>query len=487
MVIQLSGSGPLYRQVYRAIREAILQGRLRSGDRLPVSRGLARDLGISRNVVMIAYEQLIAEGYAFGQIGSGTYVAASVPDSMIAADRTSKRELRRTQPASVPLSQYARRLLSCPGSDAPVDVSAPPVQFDFAYYRASAQNFPHDLWRRLLVRHHRTLDLEYAPVQGDAALREEIAKYLRRSRAVDCEPGQILLVNGSQQALDLVSRVLIDPGNTVVLEEPHYQGAREIFRAAGAKLRFIPVDRSGLQVDRLPKPPRKVRLAYVTPSHQFPTGAVLPLDRRLALLSWAEKMGAYILEDDYDAEHRYEGRPLEAVQGLDRSGRVIYIGTFTRVLFPSLRLGYVVMPAPLRDALSRVKWIADRHTSSLQQAALAAFMREGHFDHYVRRFRAYSAARRAALLEAIEENFGDAVEVLGATAGMHVLVRFPAIPAGRTAVLIERAARAGVGVYSAAPYYGAKAHACCELMLGYGALTQAEIATGIRLLREAAN
>jgi GntR family transcriptional regulator/MocR family aminotransferase len=357
-------------------------------------------------------------------------------------------------------------------------------KFDFAYYRASAQNFPHELWRRLLVRRLRALDLEYAPVEGDATLRDEIAKYLRRSRAVDCDPNQILLVNGSQQALDLVARVLIDPGSTVVLEEPHYQGAREVFRAAGAKLRFIPVDRNGLEVERLPKPPRKVRLAYVTPSHQFPTGAVLPLDRRLALLSWAEKMGAYILEDDYDAEHRYEGRPLEAVQGLDRSGRVIYIGTFSRVLFPSLRLGYVVMPQPLREALSRAKWIGDRHTSPLQQAALADFMREGHFDHYVRRFRAHSAARRDALLEAIAKNFGNGVEVLGAAAGMHILVRFPAIPASRTAALIERAARAGVGVYSAAPYYGAKAPACCELMLGYGALSESEIAEGIQVLRK---
>ena len=482
MVVTLSGSGPLYQQVYRAIREAILSGRLRAGDRLPVSRILARDLAVSRNIVLIAYEQLIAEGYAVGRVGSGTYVAAVVPDSMIRIPSSGRAETS-ARTVAAKLSRYGARLLTAPDSDAPIDNSRPRLRYDFAYYLASAHDFPGDLWRRLLTRRLRTLELDYSPVQGDAGLRAEIASYLRRSRAVDCQPDQILLVNGSQQALDLVARVLLDPGDAVVLEDPHYQGARETFRSIGARIIPIPVDNLGLQVARLPQSGR-VRLAYVTPSHQFPTGAILPLDRRLALLSWAEKNNAYILEDDYDGEYRYEGRPVEAVQALDRTGRVIYAGTFSRILFPSLRMGYVVMPTALAQALSRAKWIADRHTSFLQQAALADFMREGYLDRSVRRARVRNAARRQALLAAIEKHFGDLVEVRGASAGIHVLLHFPGIPASQTSRLIALAAEAGVGVYSAAPYY-LKQPNRCELILGYGAMPERDIAAGIRLLATA--
>jgi GntR family transcriptional regulator / MocR family aminotransferase len=479
MVVTLSGSGPLYQQVYRALREAILSGRLRAGDRLPVSRLLARDLAVSRNIVLIAYEQLISEGYAVGRVGAGTFVAAMVPDSMFRIPTNGQPESLQ-KPVAAKLSQYGLRLLTAPGSDAPIDASGPRLRYDFAYYLASAQDFPGDLWRRLLTRRLRTLELDYSPVQGDAGLRAEIASYLRRSRAVDCQPEQILLVNGSQQAIDLIARILLNPGDAVVIEDPHYQGAREIFRSIGARIIPIPVDRSGLQVARLPQAGR-VRLAYVTPSHQFPTGAILPLDRRLALLSWAEKNKAYILEDDYDGEYRYEGRPVEAVQALDRTGRVIYAGTFSRILFPSLRMGYVVMPAALAPTLSRAKWIADRHTSFLQQAALADFMREGYLDRSVRRARVRNAARRQVLLAAIEKHFGDAVEVLGAAAGVHVLLHLPGIAANQTSRLIARAAASGVGIYSAAPYY-LKPPNRCELVLGYGAMTERDIATGIRLL-----
>jgi len=482
MVITLSGSGPLYQQVYRAIREGVLSGRLRAGDRLPVTRMLARDLGISRNVVLIAYEQLIAEGYAEARVGAGTFVAATLPDSMLRVSGSSLKDSL-IKPGAPRLSQYARRILDEPDSEAPVQPPRHRLRYDFAYYLASAQDFPGDIWRRLLARRLRSIELDYSPVRGDAGLRMEIANYLRRSRAVDCSPDQILLVNGSQQAIDLVARVLLDSGDSVVLEEPHYQGAREVFRAVGARIIPVAVDDSGLNVNQLPRANR-VRLAYVTPSHQFPTGAIMPLHRRLALLAWAEKAGAYILEDDYDGEFRYEGRPVEAVQALDRAARVIYAGTFSRILFPSLRMGYVVMPPALSAALSRAKQITDRHTSFLQQAALADFMREGYLDRSVRRSRVRNASRRQTLLRAIGKHFGDSVEVLGAAAGIHVVLRFPGVAGRQTARLISRAAQAGVAIYSTFPYY-LKPPDRCELILGYGALTERDITAGIRTLESA--
>lgn len=479
MILTLDGTGPLYRQIYRAIREMILGGRLLAEDQLPVSRILARDLGVSRNVVLIAYEQLIAEGYAVGRIGSGTFVSAMIPDGIIrtAAPRHGEPLRRATLPR---LSQYAQRIVAAPDSDAPIQSPTVRLRYDFAYYLASAEDFPADLWRRLLARRLRALELDYSTVQGDPGLRQEIANYLRRSRAVDCETDQVLLVNGSQQALDLVARVLLDRGDGVVMEDPHYQGAREIFHAVGARILPVPVDREGIQIGRLPRKGR-VRLAYVTPSHQFPTGAILPLDRRLALLSWAERTGTYILEDDYDGEFRYEGRPVEAVQALDRSGRVIYTGTFSRILFPSLRMGYLVMPRSLAKALSRAKWISDRHTSFLQQAALADFMREGYLDRVVRRMRVRNASRRQTLLRAIEKYFGDTVEIRGAAAGMHVLAHFREVRGSETGRLIAEAAAAGVGVYASAPYY-LRPPERCELVLGYGSMPELDITAGICIL-----
>uniref|UniRef100_Q024I6 Transcriptional regulator, GntR family n=1 Tax=Solibacter usitatus (strain Ellin6076) TaxID=234267 RepID=Q024I6_SOLUE len=477
MLLTLGGGGPLFHQVFRAAREAILSGRVRAGERLPVTRALARELGVSRNVVLIAYEQLIAEGYAEGRVGSGTYVAATVPEAMTRAAARSKAG-GAEGPGETRLSRYGSRILADPESDAPLTTAGRRTRYDFAYYLSRGEDFPAPLWRQLLSRRLRRLELDYAAVQGDSGLRREIARYLRRTRGIECTAEQVLLVNGSQQAMDLVGRVLLDAGDRVVMENPHYTGAREVFRAVGARIVPVAVDEQGIDVEQLP---RSARLAYVTPSHQFPTGAILPLDRRLALLSWAERNQAYILEDDYDGEYRYEGRPVEAVQAMDRTGRVVYTGSFSRVLFPSLRMGYLVAPRALAGALAKAKWIADRHTSFLQQAALADLMREGHLDRLVRRARVRNAARREALLRALERDFGDAVEVRGAAAGVHVLACFPKLTAGDTASLVEAAAKAGVRVYSTAHYYLGAAPRC-ELLLGYGAMSEREIAAGVRML-----
>jgi GntR family transcriptional regulator/MocR family aminotransferase len=296
-----------------------------------------------------------------------------------------------------------------------------------------------------------------------------------------CEPQQVLIVNGSQQALDLTAKVLLDPGDRVLVEEPFYAGALGVFVAAGAEPVMAPVDAEGLDVAAVGKAARRIRLAYVTPSHQFPTGVVMSLERRLALLARAEREGAHVLEDDYDSEYRYTGRPVESLQGIDRTGRVIYMGTFSKLMFPALRLGYLVLPPQLVKTFHKAKALTDVGTATLEQSTLADFIHEGHFERHVRLSRARNAARRAVLLEAITEHFGDRVEVSGDGAGIHVLLWLRDVPARRLEACIVRARAAGVGIYSAASCYREQPPRA-GLILGYNALGEARIRAGIRRL-----
>ncbi|MEZ0333395.1 MAG: PLP-dependent aminotransferase family protein, partial [Gemmatimonadales bacterium] len=313
VLIPLSPSRePLFRQVYLGLRQTILGGGFKAGDRLPSTRALAQQLGVSRTVVVLAYDQLLAEEFIVGRVGSGTYVASGLHAGPARGARKA---------AQVRLSRFGT-VAAATGST--VDFPGPragPLRYDFAYGRSDVECFPFQQWRRILhrrARETRIRELDYGPAAGSEALRGAISAHLRRSRAVVCEPSQVIVANGSQQALDLITRVLIDPGDSVVIEEPGYQGTREVLRAAGARLHPIRVDRDGLDPAMLPD---GARMAFVTPSHQFPTGAILPLARRQALLQWAHRRNAVIVEDDYDGEYRYEGRPLESLQGLDTEGR----------------------------------------------------------------------------------------------------------------------------------------------------------------------
>ncbi len=484
MLVTLDGSGPLYQQLYAALRSAILEGRLKPGARLPSTRTLARDAGVSRNTALLAYDQLLAEGYAVGKRGSGTYVAAELPESQLAARRTASADPR-AGAASPRLSEYGRRLVDGPDFrlERPA-VDRKRVYFDFRYGEPAVGEFPQDTWRRLLLRRTRSASqrsLAYGPPAGCPALREAIADYLRRARAVKCTADQVIVVSGSQQALDLCARVLLDAGDRVLLEDPTYQGARNVFLAAGASLVTLPVDGDGLDVSQLARAARQVRLAYVTPSHQFPAGAILALPRRLALLAWAQQTGAYLLEDDYDSEFRYDGRPVESMQGLDTAGRVIYIGTVSKVLFPALRIGYLVLPDALVEPFTTAKWLTDRGSATLEQEALADFISGGHFERHLRRSRTRNAERRAVLLDALQTHLGDRAAVMGANAGIHLVLWFPAIPAAGEAALIQRAAAAGVGVYPIAPYFAAPPQPA-GLLLGYAALDTAGIREGIARL-----
>jgi GntR family transcriptional regulator/MocR family aminotransferase len=324
--------------------------------------------------------------------------------------------------------------------------------------------------------------LGYGRTLGFPPLREAIADYISRARGVAANPEQVVVVTGSQQALDLIVRLLVDPGDRVVLEEPGYQGARQVLVAAGARVIPTPVDDSGLDVSRLPRG-REVRLAYVTPSHQFPLGGVMPLARRLELLRWAEASRAIVVEDDYDSEFRYDGHPVEALQGLDRGRRVLYVGTFSKILFPSLRLAYVVAPEHLIPAVRGIKFLMDYHTPTFEQSVLADFIAEGHLERHVRRARTRNAARRKALLDALDEQLGDRVEVVGANAGVHVVGWLRDIDVTRLDRLKRHAAGRGVGIYPITPYYMHLPRRA-GLLFGYASLTEREIRDGVVALRE---
>jgi GntR family transcriptional regulator/MocR family aminotransferase len=478
--VSLEGEGALYQRLYRGLRGAMLEGRLPAGARLPSTRTLAADLRLSRNCVLMAFDQLVAEGYVEGRVGAGTFVSATLPDTALTAWSAPRAAPGVTLPLR--LSAHARRVMSMSRLPPPAP-ARPGLRYDFRYGLPAVEHFPHETWRRLLARRARATSIRtlwYGPAVGFASLREAIATHLRAARGVVATADQVVVVSGSQQALDLTARLLIDKGDHVVVEEPSYEAARQIFLAAGARLLPRPVDESGLDMTKLP---RKARLAYVTPSHQFPTGAVLSLARRLELLRWAERTGAHLLEDDYDSEFHYEGRPVAAVQGLDRSGRVLYVGTFSKVLFPSLRIGYLVVPPSLVPALAAVRWLTDCHSPNFEQEVLADFITEGHFDRHLRRSRARNASLRNALLEAFQESFGDRVLITGANGGIHIVAWLRGVPASDLPELRARAAGRGVGVYPVEPYY-MRPPSEAGLLVGYGSLDEREIRAGIRILAE---
>ncbi len=479
MFLNLRGSGPLYRRVYRALKSEISAGRLRPRSRLPSTRALALDLGVSRNTVMLAYEQLIAEGYLLSRQRSTTLVAGDTPPRISSA----RADVSPNKHAG--LSSYGRYLIKDParppaGSYAP----RPGVRYDFRYGRPMVDAFPREIWRRLLAARGRTDSFEaygYASPSGYEPLRKALADYLHRARGIACEADQIVIVNGTQQALDLAARLLVEPGEHVVIEEPHYHSARLSFEAVGARLIAIDVDAQGLDTTQLP--PKGAKVACVTPCHQFPTGVIMPLARRLALLDWASRTGAWIIEDDYVSEFRYGGQPIEALQALDRTERVIYVGTFSKTLFPALRLGYLVLPHVLVRPFAIAKWMADRYTPTLAQEALTDFITDGHFERYLRRASARNATRRQVLIESLQKYFGTRVEIAGENAGVHLLAWINDLKAREVGSVMARAAGVGVGIYPINLYY-LRPPRRAGFLFGYASLTEAQIRAGIQRLSQ---
>ena len=469
IVVKTDAAMPLHRQVYEEWRKGILTGRFHGGDRVPSSRELAGMLGVSRSTVTEAYEQLVAEGYLESAHGSGTYVCREIPDELLRARRAASNGA--SAGAAPRLSRYGLRLSEELRYAAP---AAGVIQFSSG--RPDLHEFPFAVWRKLLGRRIRLATPElfdYAQQSaGYEPLRRQVAASLERSRAVRCGWEQVVIVNGSQQGLDLCVRMLLEPGDVVALENPGYPGARRTFGAYGAKLRPARVDAQGIRIGDLRK---SARLVYVTPSHQFPTGVSMSLARRLELIEWARRCGATLIEDDYASEYRYSGAPLPAMQGLASDVPVIYLGTFSKIMFPGLRIGYVVLPPELAGPFTRAKWLADRQTPVLEQAALADFMREGHLERHIRRMRRLYGRRREVLVEAVERCFGRRAEVGGDAAGMHVLVRFA------DAEVLKRAAANRVEIGSARVWRMDKASPN-ELVLGFSELGERTIREGIRRL-----
>ncbi|TGE00225.1 PLP-dependent aminotransferase family protein [Methylobacterium nonmethylotrophicum] len=465
---------PVSAQIGAALKAQIADGTYPPGAALPSTRALAAELGVSRTTVTAAYDQLHAEGYLETRQGSRARVAAGlrpVPAPVAAG------------PAPPPrLSAFGQRLLAEPWREA----GGPAV--DFRTGELSGIDFPVLAWRRALtaVLLRRPARLGYGDPRGLPELRAALQAYLWRARGLRCALDQILVVNGSQQGIDLCARLLVDPGDRVVMEEPGYGAARRVFAAAGATIVPAAVDAEGLRTEALPGL-GPARLAYVTPSHQFPLGGVLPVARRQALLAWAEATGATIIEDDYDSEYRFDARPVESLLSLDRTGRVVYAGTVSKTLSPQLRLGYLVVPPSLAEAFAQAKRLADRQAPGLEQAALARLLTEGAYERHLRQARRRNAARRAALLSSLDESFGTRVRVEGEAAGLHLVAWFPDVPASREAEMVALARAAGIGVYPLAPLYHSPASRPdrAGLVLGFAGNEPVAIRAGIRRLAAA--
>lgn len=482
VTVPLRGGGPLYQQLYRGIRTAIRDGRLAPGTRLPSTRTLCDELGISRKVVLMAFRRLRDEGYVSARVGSGTFVTLS---AVVRNGSPSRRSSGAS--ARVRTSRYGRRLLA--GSNLPTLAVQPPrrdILFDFRFGIPDPEPLFAGTWQRLLARHAKGRQLPYAPSAGSLTLRTAIAEYLAQARGIQTSAEHVVVLSGAQQGLDLVARLLLDPGDRVAIEQLHYRGARDVMLAAGARLTPLAIDAHGLRTDRLPPPSRKIRLLYATPSHQFPTGGVLPLGRRIELLRWAEDADAPILEDDYDAEFRYGEGPVEPLKALDDQNRVFYLNTFSKLLFPALRLAYLVVPEHMVGLFRAAKWLADRHTPVLEQEVLAEFIADGHLARHARRARLRYDARRRTLLAAIRRVFGDAVQIQGGRAGVHVVLWLPGFAAHLLPQLKHRAASAGIGI-DTLESCAMRPLKASGLLLGYQGIPHERIDEGVERLASVIN
>src|SRR5215469_1702207 len=407
----------LHQQIYDAYRTAIIDRSLRVGQRVPSTRMLACELGISRIPILNAYAQLLAEGYFESRVGAGTVVSNSLPDQVASTKLRNVSSSKRTPRGPRSLSKRSSLLDPFDNARWSRGWGA------FGVSQVAFDQFPFRIWNSLVTRHCRKIcaeSLDYGSPMGSKDLREAVAAYLRIARGVRCEADQIMIVSGSQQALEISARVLLDPGSSVWIEEPGYRLARSVFAIHGCRMVPVPVDEEGLNIAAGIRQCPDARAAFVTPSHQYPLGVTMSASRRLQLLDWAENSGSWIIEDDYDSEYRYENMPIAALQGLDTNSRVIYIGTFSKVLFPSLRLGYIVLPPDLVEPFLAARLAIDISPAGFHQAVLADFIREGHFSRHIRRMRLLYAERRSALIETIRERLGRGTDISGGQAGMHL-------------------------------------------------------------------
>jgi GntR family transcriptional regulator/MocR family aminotransferase len=467
---------PLHRQVYDRYRAAILDCSLRPGQRVPSTRTLASELGVSRTPVVDAYAQLLAEGYFESRVGDGTVVSRSLAAQIRRPEpsgsrRTSLRSGRHSRALRAPKLEPVNTGSRQRGHGA------------FCCGQVPFEHIPLQIWNRLIMRHCRSTcatSLDYGDPMGSRNLREAIAVYLRTARGVRCDCDQIMIVCGSLHAIEISARTLLEPGSRVWVEEPGYPFARNTLALHGCQIVPVPVDGEGLVVNAGIKKCREAHAAFVTPSHQCPLGVTMSAARRLQLLDWAEDSGAWIIEDDYDSEYRYEGMPIASLQGLDRNSRVLYTGTFSKVLFPSLRLGYLVLPPDLIETFQEVRMAMDMFSPAFYQEVLADFIREGHFSRHIRRMRSLYADRRTTLIECLRQELGSLGEVSGAHAGTYLVLTLTGIS---DRAIAQRAAGRGLWLLPLSSFYASKP-SLQGLVLGYGSTPVEEIPKAVKKLSE---
>ncbi len=480
ITIDSRAKSPMHRQLYDWFRRAIVTGQMRPGQRVLSTRSLAAELKISRIPVLNAYEQLLAEGYFETFVGSGTCVAGSIPDDTA---RPMLGKGQKTFPEEIIRKAGQRRI-----SHRAVALTHLPAQSwlnivgAFRVSLPALDHFPLGVWSKLVARHSRKPGrgiMGYSDAMGYLPLREAIGEYLGAARAVRCDPSQIMVTTGSQQGLQLTAQVLVDPEDRVGIEEPGYPSARQAFITAGAQLIPVPVDQEGMNVSEFIRHGPEARAVYITPSHQYPLGMTMSAARRMLLLNWAVRSSAWIIEDDYDSEYRFGSRPIASLQGLDTDARVIYVGTFSKVMFPALRLGYVVVPRDLLPSFCAARDAADVFSSTLYQLVMTDFIREGHFARHIRRMRMLYMERRMALVKEIRAQMGDSLDVIGAEAGMHLAAL---LPSGADDVAVSKdAARRGISATPLSTCY-LRPQARTGLILGYGGTNAHQIHDGIRKL-----
>jgi GntR family transcriptional regulator/MocR family aminotransferase len=471
-------NGTLQTQIYAAIRRAILDGDLAPGTRLQSSRAIASDLGVSRTTTLLAFEQLTAEGYLTARRGSGTYVARELPDDLPRA-RAPQIVRRREHP---PVSRRGAALRAIPAAARRCHTGAPRA---FRLGVPALDLFPIRLWTQLVNRRLRTVtvsQLDYSDFAGFLPLRQAIADHVRVSRGTRCDASQVVIVAGAQRGLELACQVLLDPDDEAWMEDPGYQGTRSALTNAGARILTAPVDDQGLKVDVVARHGGGARVVFVTPSHQFPLGVAMSLPRRLALLQWARAERAWVIEDDYDSEFRYGTRPVPCLHGLDTDGRVIYVGSFSKTLFPALRLGFVVLPADLHDTVMGARRAADLHPPAIDQAVLADLIAEGHFDRHLRRMRAAYRERLEALADAARRFCGGVLQLRPVRTGMHAVADVIGVSAER---VFEEAAARGVEVMPLSAYFLRPVTSANALIMGFAPVRPDGLVTGMQQLAAA--
>lgn len=479
-----SSSESLYSQLYADLRTAIVNGELPRGTRLPATRVLAQQIDISRNTVIKAFDQLRSEGYLNSQVGSGTYISERLPERHThvrhpASHRDYSLHVPDLSTQTPKLSEQAEQLADCTLSllDDPVEQTA------FRPGVPALDAFPIEKWSKLASRRWRALpanQLVYGDPAGFPPLREAVAEYLRTARGARCETEQVLIVTGVQQAFSLVSRVLLNCGDAVCMEDPGFPKMRGAFAAVGAEICSVPVDEEGFDLSSVnwEPPPRMIG---ITPSHQYPMGTTMSLQRRLDLLEWSSSNDVWILEDDYDSEFRFAGQPIAALQGMDNHGRVLYTGTFSKVLFPALRLGYLVVPPNLVKPMTKMRTVSDRCPPRVGQMILTDFITEGHFEEHIRQMRTLYAARQAALLDAIEHELSSFIDINPSNAGLHLVGRLPEGVDDRT--VSNRLAEEGI-IALPLSFYAERPLERGGLLLGYAALSEDEIRRNVRRMAD---